>query len=223
MTATFSISIPRRAQSPATVDQECCYGRYELALSSGQTQFAASNYLYDINLNAESSLTLNDREGIGISYVYGAKLSPDGTSFFQPSTNGIDVFDGRLGILLNRIALPFSLSANYDALVEDGQDNKLIAITSNQRRRYCRSGSDVSQRAWAITLRCCHPRPTPRKFRIQAAHKAEWGSVRHSRHSACHSLHFAGTSWDRFPCEILIYGAEARVDGWAFAVQSHGD
>jgi hypothetical protein len=125
----FDIDTATGAVSPATVDQECCYGTYELALSSGQTQFAASNYLYDINLNAESSLTLNDREIIGISYVYGAKLSPDGTLFFQPSTNGIDVFDGRLGILLNRIALPFSLSANYDALVEDGQDNKLIAIT----------------------------------------------------------------------------------------------
>jgi hypothetical protein len=125
----FDIDTATGAVSPATADQGCCYGTYELALSSGQTQFAASNYLYDINLNAESSLTLNDREAMGISYVYGAKLSPDGTLFFQPSTNGIDVFDGRLGILLNRIALPFSLSANYDALVEDGQDNKLIAIT----------------------------------------------------------------------------------------------
>jgi hypothetical protein len=74
-------------------------------------------------------LTLNDREALDISYVYGAKLSPDGTLLFQPSTNGVDVYDGRLGILLYRIALPFALSANYDALVEDGQDNKLIAIT----------------------------------------------------------------------------------------------
>ena len=28
-----------------------------------------------------------------------------------------------------RVALPFALSANYDALVSDGQDNVLVAIT----------------------------------------------------------------------------------------------
>jgi hypothetical protein len=48
---------------------------------------------------------------------------------FQPSANGIDVFDGRLGLLLKRISLPFALSTNYDALVTDGSDNKLVAIT----------------------------------------------------------------------------------------------
>jgi len=125
----FAIDTATGNISSASVDQDCCYGNYELTLSSAQTQFEASDYLYDINLNAESFLTLNDREALSISYVYGAKLSPDGTLLFQPSTNGIDVFDGRLGILLDRIALPFALSANYDALVEDGLDNKLIAIT----------------------------------------------------------------------------------------------
>jgi hypothetical protein len=33
------------------------------------------------------------------------------------------------GTLRSRIALPFSLSQNYDALVGDGEDNVLIAIT----------------------------------------------------------------------------------------------
>ena len=47
----------------------------------------------------------------------------------QPSTNGIDVFDGRLGVLIDRIALPFALSINYDAVVADGKDNVLLAIT----------------------------------------------------------------------------------------------
>jgi hypothetical protein len=69
------------------------------------------------------------RESSSIGYVYGAKMSPDGSLFFQPSTNGIDVFDGRLGILRNRLALPFALSQNYDALVADGKDNVLLAIT----------------------------------------------------------------------------------------------
>jgi hypothetical protein len=39
------------------------------------------------------------------------------------------VIDGRLGTLRTRIALPFMLSASYDALVDDGRDNVLIAIT----------------------------------------------------------------------------------------------
>ncbi len=56
------------------------------------------------------------------------KLSPDGSLLFQPTIAGIDVFDGRLGNLRTRIALPVELSANYDALVADGRDNILIAI-----------------------------------------------------------------------------------------------
>jgi hypothetical protein len=54
---------------------------------------------------------------------------PDGSLLFQPSTNGIDVFDGRLGTLRSCIALPLALSVNYDAFVADGTDNVLIAIT----------------------------------------------------------------------------------------------
>lgn len=125
----FDVDTATDAVSPPTLDEGCCYGNYDLALSSNQSQLAASSYLYNTNLSAESFFSLNDREALSVSYVYGTKFSPDGTLLFQPSTNGIDVYDGRLGILLERIALPFELSTNYDALVEDGQDNKLIAIT----------------------------------------------------------------------------------------------
>jgi len=72
---------------------------------------------------------LNDREVLNISYVYGTKLNSDGSLLFQPSTNGIDVFDGRLGTLRTRIALPVPLAQNFDALVSDGKDNVLIAVT----------------------------------------------------------------------------------------------
>lgn len=48
---------------------------------------------------------------------------------FQSSTNGIDICDGRVGDLLTRISLPFTLSQNFDALVSDGTDNVLVAIT----------------------------------------------------------------------------------------------
>jgi YVTN family beta-propeller protein len=125
----FSIDTSTGLVTSATADQGCCYGTYDLALSANQIQFSASDYIYDTNLNAQSSLTLNDREAQSISYVYGSKLSPDGSLLFLPSTSGMDIFDGRLGILRDRIALPMSLSPNYDALVEDGQDNILVAIT----------------------------------------------------------------------------------------------
>lgn len=114
---------------PATIDDECCYGDYDLTLSADQAALEATSFLYDYNLNGNSYYALNDREVLNIQYVYGAKLSADGTLLFQPSTNGIDVLDGRLGNLLNRVALPVSLSQNYDAMVADGVDNVLIAIT----------------------------------------------------------------------------------------------
>lgn len=107
----------------------CSGGGYDLAVSNDQSAMAAASCLYDANLNAQSYLALNDREALGVSYVNGVKLSPDGKLLFQPSTNGIDVFDARLGTYLARIALPVSLSQNYDGLVSDGKDNVLIAVT----------------------------------------------------------------------------------------------
>jgi hypothetical protein len=125
----FWISATGTALHPASVETNCCAGDFELALSSNQEQITGTSYLYDFNLDAESYYALNDREILNISDVYGAKFSPDGRLLFQPSTNGIDVFDGVLGNLLNRISLPVTLSSNYDALVDDGLDNILVAIT----------------------------------------------------------------------------------------------
>ncbi len=125
----FSIDTATDTLVEALDGYGCCYGNYELALSSNQTQFTATFYIYDSNLNGESYYALNDREILNIADVYGAKLSPDGRLLFQPSTNGIDVLDGNLGNLRNRISLPGPLSPNYDALVDDGTDNILIAIT----------------------------------------------------------------------------------------------
>lgn len=104
-------------------------GDDDLSLAGNQAQFAASGYFYDSNLNAEAFIGMNREERMNVSYLYGEKLSPDGTLLFQPTTNGIDVLDARLGKLLKRIALPFTLSPNYDALVADGSDSVLVAIT----------------------------------------------------------------------------------------------
>jgi len=48
---------------------------------------------------------------------------------FQPTTNGVDVMDGRLANLVNRVALSVSQSQNYDAFISDAVDGVLIAIT----------------------------------------------------------------------------------------------
>lgn len=127
--AVFSVDTATDEISDAADDQSCCYGDYDLALSAKHATLEASSYLYDTDLNAKSYLVLSDRDALNISYVYGVKLSPDGRLLFQPSTNGIDVFDGRIGTLRQRISLPVALSQNFDALVSDGRDNVLIAIT----------------------------------------------------------------------------------------------
>ncbi len=108
-----------------------CCGNDELSLSHNNAQLTSSSYIYDVNMDAESFYALNDRENQYISYVYGAKVSADGRLIFQPSTNGVDVLDGNLGNLLQRVSLPFALSINYDALVDDGKDNVLVAITGS--------------------------------------------------------------------------------------------
>jgi DNA-binding beta-propeller fold protein YncE len=104
-------------------------GDYEMTLSSNQTWMSAAEYLMDTNLNAESAVALTDREVWNQTAVYGEKISPDGNLLFAPLSNSIDVYDGRVGLFRTRVALPVALSANYDALVCDGKDNVLVAIT----------------------------------------------------------------------------------------------
>ncbi len=125
----FSVDTATDTIFSQTTGIPCCYGDYELALSNNQIQLDGSSYLYDADLNAQSFTMLNDRELLNYSYVYGAKLSPDGTLLLQPSTNGMDVFDGRLGTYQDRIAFPFTLTTNYDAVAVDGKDNILLVIT----------------------------------------------------------------------------------------------
>jgi hypothetical protein len=156
----FNIDTATGTLVSASVDSVCCYGNYDLALAPNQTQFAASNYLYDTNLNASSTVELNDREIKDASYVYGTKFSPDGTLLFQPATQGMDVYDGRLGTFLSRIAFSVPLSTNYDALVSDGKDNILIAITGT-------SGNGI-----AVIDLASVPEPGPLPYSAQATSQA---------------------------------------------------
>ena len=104
-------------------------GSDELSLSTDQTLLSATDYIFEPSLYPRAYVALNLREIQNIAYIYGQKLNSDGRLLFQPTTLGIDVMDGRLGTLLTRIALPITLSPNYDALVSDGKDNILVAIT----------------------------------------------------------------------------------------------
>jgi len=124
----FSVNTATDAITQASIDQNCCYGNYDLTISANGGSVAASSYIYDSNLNAQSYFVLNDREQMGVAYLNGSKFSPDGKLFFQPSTNGIDVYDGRLGTLRTRVSLPTDLAELYDPLVSDGSDNVLVAI-----------------------------------------------------------------------------------------------
>jgi hypothetical protein len=124
----FAIDTASDEIFPGTAGGFCCSGDNELTLSANQTNFEASSSLFDSDLNAQAFFSLNDRELLDLLYVYGSKLSPDGSLLFQPSTIGIDVIDGHNGHLRNRIAFALPLSQNYDALVSDGHDNVLLGI-----------------------------------------------------------------------------------------------
>lgn len=145
----------------ASVDVGCCYGDYELALSANQSEIEATGYLYDSHLNGASFLSLNDRETQTAQYVYGNKFSFDGRLLFQPSVRGIDIFDGRVGNLLERISLAAPLSQNYDALVVDGKDNVLVAITGA-------NGSGI-----AVVDLTSVPQPTALPFVTGSPHQAQ--------------------------------------------------
>jgi hypothetical protein len=83
----------------------------------------------DSNMNIIGIQVLDLAQSLDAAYVYGAALSADGRLVFQPGNQFIDVFDGNTGVFRDRISLPTSLSPNYRALVSNGRDSKLLAIT----------------------------------------------------------------------------------------------
>ena len=104
---------------------------YELEMSATQTRLFADGFLVDTNLNGIGLQVLNVPESIDANYLYGGAFSANGSLFFQPGTDAIDVFDGVTGAFRARIALPLPLSPNFRALVANGKDDRIIAITGN--------------------------------------------------------------------------------------------
>jgi YVTN family beta-propeller protein len=159
------------AMFQASVGQGCCYGDYDLTLSPNQTQLEGTGYLFDSDLNGAAAFALNDREVLNVSYVYGAKFSPDGSLLFQPATQGMDIYDGRTGTLRTRLAFSIPLSPNYDALVSDGKDNILVAITGT-------TGAGV-----AIVDLSSIPEPAPLPYIAAAANPSRAINMRNSERS----------------------------------------
>jgi hypothetical protein len=104
-------------------------GGYEIEMSATQNRLFADGFFVDTNLNNIGLQTLNIAEGIDAAYLYGGAFSADGSLFFQPGAQSIDVFDGVTGAFRARVALPVPLSPNFRALVSNNKDNRIIAIT----------------------------------------------------------------------------------------------
>ena len=122
-------TISGQVVSPINNDSDLGEGGYEIVMGANQTRLFADGFFTDSNLNTLGLQALNAEELDDASYVYGAVLSTDGSLFFQPGSQAIDLFDGCTGAFRGRVALPTPLSPNYRALVSNNEDSRLVAIT----------------------------------------------------------------------------------------------
>jgi hypothetical protein len=106
-------------------------GNNELALSADGSALATNGFFADANLNAIGLQVYTDRETWLAVGTIGQKFNKDGSVFFQPLTNGIDVIDTQTGRLVNRVQFALQLPTVYDALVVDGRDDVVAIITTN--------------------------------------------------------------------------------------------
>ncbi len=103
---------------------------YDLALSPDGTSIVGGFWLFDLStLQVHTPIETNEQWAQGQSTLYGSKFSADSKLIFKPEPNAIDVISVSTGLPFARIALPFALNSNFDALVADGTDNVFIAIT----------------------------------------------------------------------------------------------
>ncbi len=106
-------------------------GDPEMTMSADGSTVAVNGYFTDSNLNPFGFLAYADRETWLPAKTIGQKLSMDGSVFFQPLTDGIDLVDVQTGRLVNRVQLPIQLPTVYDSLVMDGADDVVAIITGN--------------------------------------------------------------------------------------------
>jgi hypothetical protein len=106
-------------------------GDEDAALSGDGTVLVAQNLLTDDQLNVFGDISFVDRDVWLPVAVFGEKLNSDGSLFFQPLTNGIDVHESTGGLLQYRVMLPLQAANVYDAMAIDDTDGLLFVITSN--------------------------------------------------------------------------------------------
>ena len=104
--AVFRVDTATDTIFTTNVDPGCCYGDFDLAVAPGTNALEATSYFYDSTLNAAAAMAPNVREALNMAYVDGVKWSASAALVFQPSTNGIDVYDGRLGNLRSESRCP---------------------------------------------------------------------------------------------------------------------
>lgn len=117
--------------SSPVADYDLGDGSDEVALAPNQTMAFGSGIFEDSDLNNLGIQTVDLAELVDANYVYGAAFSADGSLFFQPGVNYIDVFNGFTGNFRARISLPFALSPLFRALVSNDRDSTLVAITGS--------------------------------------------------------------------------------------------
>ncbi len=165
-------------------------GGYELVLAPDQSRLAVGGLITDSNGNGLAMQSLGWTPSYDASYVYGGAFSADGTLLFQPGVSAIDSFDGYTGQFISRVSLPFELSENYRALVSDGADDVLVAITGASGdgiavldlsgvarppvRPFLRSGSFQSNGTKAVATRT-RPSLSPGGQRSFSAHYRQRG------------------------------------------------
>ncbi len=105
----------------------------DLAISSDGATFDSGGVILDNQLNQKTYLNAG--------YGNGQKLSPDGQLLFTPLANSITVASTASGQTITSVALPSTFGSfsdippseeiqpAFDALVSDGKDNIMVAIT----------------------------------------------------------------------------------------------
>jgi len=101
----------------------------DMALSPDGQRLMAGDVFFDGEANPQAYVGRNLFFSMNLNPVDGEKFSADGKLLFQPQEQSIWVIDAATSSPVQQIGLPFNLSLHFDALVSDGTDNILVAIS----------------------------------------------------------------------------------------------